>query len=429
MLGFGLSPVSGMVLNRGVAGPSLDINFLTGALPGSVTFARTSTATRYNSSGVLETVASGVARFDHDPVTLQPRGLLIEEGRQNLAPGNMASGGFWAQVGAGVSFVSGAAAPDGTNNATTVTEGGTTSAYGLNLAAPPTITASSPITASLFVKAGTGTWLRLLLVDALTPTISVQAWFNLGTGAVGTVGIFTQSGGTPTAFSASIQPAPGGYWRCTLTATLAAATTAAIMLRMVSGDNVTSDTGGKTMVFFGPQLEAGAFATSWIPTTTAAASRANETATMTSIAGWYAADQGTALVEFDAPNQTRNPNTGVSFGFSDGTFNNSKYLSNGNATDTFIVVNGNVQQAAVSAGAAINGARKLAFAYRVNDFAACRSGGTVGTDTAGTLPTATQARIGCASWGAGGNQINGYVRKIQYWRTRRPNSELQSLTA
>lgn len=49
-----------------------------------LTFSRSSTATRFNASGALEVVESGQPRFDFDPVTLLPRGLLIEEARTNL---------------------------------------------------------------------------------------------------------------------------------------------------------------------------------------------------------------------------------------------------------------------------------------------------------------------------------------------------------
>jgi len=48
-----------------------------------INFSRASAGTRFNASGVLESVASGQPRFDFDPATLLPRGLLIEEQRTN----------------------------------------------------------------------------------------------------------------------------------------------------------------------------------------------------------------------------------------------------------------------------------------------------------------------------------------------------------
>ncbi len=53
------------------------------ALGGS--FARASTATRINASGLLESVGSDVLRFDYDPVTLAARGILLEGSGTNVA--------------------------------------------------------------------------------------------------------------------------------------------------------------------------------------------------------------------------------------------------------------------------------------------------------------------------------------------------------
>ena len=68
---------------------SLNLDFVrdgkgSGLLDPLFTFTRASTATRINASGLLETVAADTPRFDFDPVTLECKGLLIEEGRTNL---------------------------------------------------------------------------------------------------------------------------------------------------------------------------------------------------------------------------------------------------------------------------------------------------------------------------------------------------------
>jgi hypothetical protein len=65
--------------------PTLLLDFAsTKKLDSRVTFARSSTATVINELGVLQVVASGVPRFDHDPVTGESLGLLLEESRTNL---------------------------------------------------------------------------------------------------------------------------------------------------------------------------------------------------------------------------------------------------------------------------------------------------------------------------------------------------------
>ena len=74
----------GLLTKRG-DGSTLNLNFaLTKALDPRITFTRASTATYVDASGIIQTAASGVPRFDHDPVTGESLGLLIEEARTNL---------------------------------------------------------------------------------------------------------------------------------------------------------------------------------------------------------------------------------------------------------------------------------------------------------------------------------------------------------
>jgi len=72
--------------------PSLALNFTSGVLGSQVTFTRASSATYYNSAGVLTLAAVNAPRFDYNPTTLQPRGLLIEETRANLLLNSLING-------------------------------------------------------------------------------------------------------------------------------------------------------------------------------------------------------------------------------------------------------------------------------------------------------------------------------------------------
>jgi hypothetical protein len=414
--------------------------FALGSFAGDGTSGVHSWGAQMSASGSLDTYSPNAAaaptsatyhgpRFDYNAVTKAARGLLVEEARTNLAAGTLTGGTYWTGVGTGSSIASGATAPDGTTNGVTVTEGGTVTSYGLNQASTVTITASSPVTASIFVKAGTSNWYRMLLINNLTPTVAAQAWFDVTAGTVGTVNIFTQAGGVPTGFSASIQDAGGGWWRCSLTATLATATTAAIMTRIVSSDAVSSDVGGKTMSFWGPQLEVGAFATSYIPTTTAAVTRAADTPSIPTLAGWYNATEGTLFAEVETPSQAAYVTTGVSFGLSSGAFGDSVYLSHTNNGDYMGVTSSGTTVATAGYGTIQGGVRRVAGAYKLNDFALSRAGAAPATDTSGTVSaTATAASVGKAPWAAG-NYLNGYIRRVRYWPTRRPNAELQTLTS
>jgi len=64
--------------------PALSLDFLSGTLDSRITFTRSGTATFVGSNGLIQSAAINVPRFDYDPVTLAPRGLLMEGQRANL---------------------------------------------------------------------------------------------------------------------------------------------------------------------------------------------------------------------------------------------------------------------------------------------------------------------------------------------------------
>jgi hypothetical protein len=73
--------------------PRMALDFTTGVLDSRVTISRAlNTATRTNSSGVIEIVNANLPRFDYNPVTLAARGLLIEETRTNLFLNSLING-------------------------------------------------------------------------------------------------------------------------------------------------------------------------------------------------------------------------------------------------------------------------------------------------------------------------------------------------
>lgn len=87
-----------------------------GANEPQISFTRSSTATRINSSGFIETVGIDVPRFDFDPVTRICRGLLIEESRTNILY-RTTDPSLW-NINAGIiRDVNHAISPDGTVNA------------------------------------------------------------------------------------------------------------------------------------------------------------------------------------------------------------------------------------------------------------------------------------------------------------------------
>lgn len=90
--GMGFAPPATAWQKGGGTNLVLALNFLTGTLDPSITFARTSTATYINSSGVITAASAGAPRFDYNPSTLQLNGLLLEGSRTNLLLNSLIDG-------------------------------------------------------------------------------------------------------------------------------------------------------------------------------------------------------------------------------------------------------------------------------------------------------------------------------------------------
>jgi hypothetical protein len=82
------------------------------------TFTRNSIGTFVDGNGIVQTASANEPRFDHDPVTGESLGLLIEESRTNKLPYSTAIGGTgWVKQGAAADYTTNTtevAAPDGT---------------------------------------------------------------------------------------------------------------------------------------------------------------------------------------------------------------------------------------------------------------------------------------------------------------------------
>jgi hypothetical protein len=218
----------------------------------------TTTAPITNYIPVLQIAAAGTPRFDHNPVTGESLGLLIEEQRTNLltfseqldVPG-------WSRANANVQENI-AVAPDGTMTAALLVEDTTINQQ--HYISRPTSVTSGSVTFSVYAKAAGRNWFRLQ-----ASTANALAWFNLSNGTLGEV----QSGCT-----ASIVPVGNGWYRCSATVQYVNQT-CYIFLADANGSTAHTGNGYSGIYIWGAQLEAGAFATSYIPTALTYSGRAS----------------------------------------------------------------------------------------------------------------------------------------------------------
>jgi hypothetical protein len=394
--------------------PALDLNFITSAFPSTITFTRASDATYFDSTGTLQTAGNDVARLDYNPVTLAARGLLIEEQRTNLLTYSAEfDNAAWTKQSATIT-ANAANSPAGTVTADKLIPDNTVAGAYAILSVP--ITSGVTYTYSVFAKADEFTELRLLgqLSGFGSGTTNQTGVYNLSTG-VASVG-----NGTPTV---SMVAVGNGWYRCILTVAATATTTDGVQIRINTTGNGTSG-----LLIWGAQMEAGAFPTSYIPTTAAAATRNADAASMTgtNFSSWYNAAEGTLYGEFSAYNTSA---TRLLVQMDDTGFNNRifAFVQSNNGIQTNVVVSGSSVAQLFPAGTYTSPAvGKVAQAYATNNFASCFNAGVVSTDTSGTVPTVTQTRLGFDGSSA---YLNGYIRRIAYYPRRLSNAELQSITS
>ncbi|MNV13259.1 hypothetical protein D3C71_1038910 [compost metagenome] len=395
---------------------------------------RSSTATYFDNVGVMQTAASGVARsaaYEWDSSgALRPLGLLVESASTNLViRSDVFDNASWAKTNV-TAVANGAIAPDGTMSMDlirpTVTAGNHTATQTV------TATASTTYTASVFIKAGGYNWCRIRVADSVG--FLRDAVVDLTNGA-----IFN-----PSAYT-SVESVGNGIYRIILTATTAVGATNISMGVWVYDNTRASSFAGDAIsgiYAWGAQIEAGAFCTSYIPTTTTAVTRAGDvTASVTGTRAEEATSLALDTAWFNAAaftvcseSQTQLPRDVFARVFEMSAvadnlnrfgvlYNQSLFTSK-----LQVVTAGTNVADIISPTIEANTILKTAVVGKVNDFAASFNGATATADTVGAMPTGME-RLYIGYYRAGGAVLNGHVRKIQVFNRRLTNAVLQILSS
>lgn len=405
--------------------PNLALDFTTAVLDSRVTFARATSAsnpaTYVDANGYIVSASNNQARFDYDPVTLACKGLLIEESRTNLQLNSEDISGW--TVSNCLITSNQTAAPDGNTTADLITEN---SASAEHFAYGSDITISSiPYSKTFFLKSnGRNAQVRVAGGNTFAYII---VNVDLAAGTVGNPAVYLASN-----VSATISSSANGFYRVTVTGTFDASVTRVYpAVYTTNGSSTNYQGNGVSGVYvWGQQFEAGAFATSYIPTTSAALTRNADVATMTGtgFSDWWVASQGGVTANFRPSTVS---GTRPIIQYDDGTANEIITLRGNTTNPELYIVDSGTPQAQIDAGTiAANTDYSLTGWWATNDCKAKLGTGAIVTDTTATIPTVTQARIGSD----GTNYLNGTIASLNYYGsftgqiyTRRKNKVIFSL--
>ena len=382
--------------------------FATSYIPSSVTWTgRASTATYVGSNGLIQTAASGVARYQYNPTNLSVAPfLLLEPTATNLH--------FYSTV-----ALTSAAAPNTLAASTEISA----------LMVGSTITKSTRDT-------GTGdTNIGYFMANLSATTVYVgwmYVWIPAST--ILTSLNLTMDGAINPVANAADLTIRNQWQRIYVTATTVSTGVYAVVLRangMVTGGYVYSTC---------YQIETGTYPTSYIPTvasqvtriadtsTSAQTTRSADVATMTNsnFSSWYNFTEGTMIINVAVSYPAAYSGYTYMLGsFNDGIYH---YRQSDSQSVVRIRVGSTDQFGALGWGAtwATTAINKNALTYKLNDFNAANNGGAPGSsDTSGIVPTVNALTIGSNN---GSSYINGTIAKLTYYPTRLSNSTLQALT-
>ena len=381
----------------------------------AITFTRASDATYFDANGVLQTASNDAPRFDHSGGS--SLGLLIEEARTNSIRNSQAGGSISGSAGSPPTNWNYSGSVNGLTRTLSSGSVGGLSYIDVSFAGTATSAFSlfiDPEQATQIVASSAQVWTHsvyLALVAGSVPDCLVGVREGLADGTFLAIGTTNHSA----SLTANLQ-------RLSHTRTLTEATTARAtpVIRMTIANGATVSF---TLRIAAPQLEQGAFPTSYIPTTTAAATRSADSAVVTPISSFYNQSEGTLFGEA----QYLNSDASL-ISVDDGTGDNRMvaFIRQSSTTRLPALVRSSASdQSAFSNQAYADGFSRVILAYKANDLATTVNGLTVQTDTSATIPAVTTMRFGSNMNPA---FMNGHIRKIAYYPKRLSNTLLQQLT-
>jgi hypothetical protein len=286
-----------------------------------------------------------------------------------------------------------------------------------------TITSTSPATLSIYAKAGEYNYIFLGYDNG---SASQGAFFNLSNGTI------SQNTSTLTA---SIQSVGNGWYRCVVSSgTSNWSTIYSIIALSENGTSfIFAGDGSKGIYIWGAQAEQSSYPTSYIPTTSASATRVADACFKTGISSLIGQTEGVMFVDCIVNNyNTFSEAIPLSIFTSGGNVNQAQqyivFLGSISAI-RYVIFDGSSVQCNISTSNnfyTLGNRVKIAAAYKNNDFVLYINGIQIGTDTSGTVSAMADLYL---DYQASSNYVSQYqINEAVLFKTRLTNAELASLT-
>jgi hypothetical protein len=268
-------------------------------------------------------------------------------------------------------------------------------------------------TSSFFVKASGFSW-----VLVYSPNLGT-CWFNASTGSFGTIAA---------GVTATVLGQVNGFWRVSFTGTIASGNAYFYAGPANANNSTTATTSGTNgLLFWGCQLELGAYATSYIPTLASASTRSADACSKTGISSLIGQTEGVIFIDFVYTNPDSNGLIPITIGTDSSNLAYILIDGSNQITFDFVVAGAATGRIQTAGGYAVKGTRyKFAFAYKANDFAAYINGQLIGTDNSGAITALSNFYFGYPY--AAGYSTPNTVNQSLLFKTRLTNAQLAELT-
>ena len=346
---------------------------------------------------------ANTARLDYLGSTC-PR-LLLEPQRSNLLfYSEQFNNAYWTSSASVTANT--VNSPDGTQSADTVVFSSNNQLYN------GTTRTSGNYCLSLFVKKGNN---RYFSIQLETGALAYRAIYDLDT---------TTVTNTTANTTASITDFGGGWFRVSVMNTTADIILYTTFQAASSGTSITNGSG--TFYLWGAQLEAGAYATSYIPTLAASATRGADACLKTGISSLIGQTEGTLYAEIVRTTSTATD--GFWVGVNAGTVTDWIFFGIEATGARFYVRVNNVVVAEIYPTMGV-GTHKMALGYKSGQIVGYIDGVQV-FSSAGTftLTSLTKFQIGATSPSTDTTLTTAAVKQALLFKTRLTNAELAELT-